>query len=427
METFRQCSNVFAKEDYLWFVSFGLFYISCFFILLWNDSTNLIPLGGLLVLSSITTLFRCRKIPLLLLLFAIIAYINISSAVLDYFLQGSLMNKYQTYLRLSDSGLTNAKMFLLNFDIVSIMITPSFLKKAAIKSNIYFYQEKKNLLIAYSLLISCVIITLTQFNGNAGEGYVSNNSVLYEYVVIFMIVGLNYIGNDKLLKKLYIGCGLLYVFIGVIGGDRSSAFMALIVFAVYFFSDKITIKAMLFLSFMGILSSNIIGILRNSWMSLESLFNVLKERSFLFFFSDTVSASFYSGITIIEYSKFTDNKLSIFQWIESLFVGVTQNTNIVHLASRMNYNGGGGLFHSCLGYLGGYTGVICGAILLGASIQLFFSNNRVWNKISQIAFLALVFRWYLYTPVSFYRTILINLNLIFLFFLCVDKLTAKRR
>ena len=418
-----------SKESYKfqidtsWTITFIILLLSIFFIVGWTSCENIVPFGILLVIISILQIYRTKDVPQLLLLFSVIGYINVSTAVLDYFTMGIYSKYYQFALRHSESGLMYAKMFLLNTAVISIMITPRFLNEAKIYANDKLQARKNNPLISYGLLFAALLIALTQFSGNAGiGGYVSNSNALYEYVVIFLIMGMYFAGERKELKLLYVIIGILYVIKGLLGGDRSSAFMAILVYVIYFFSHKMKIGRILTYSFAGILVANIVGVLRNSLHTLNELAQVLVKRSLLFFFSDTVSASFYAGITVVEYGLLGNSSFSLLmKWIKSLFFGASTETNIVRLASRINVNGGGGLYPSYFGFFGGYFGVIIGAIILGFIIRIMFVGDSDWKRVSKIVIIAMVFRWYLYTPVSLFRTILINFNIIFLVCYMADK------
>ncbi|MBO4562351.1 MAG: hypothetical protein J5772_01925 [Clostridia bacterium] len=408
------------RADGLWILTLFVFLTGVYYITAWQTTKNLVPPGILLILSSLVTIIRCRKVPTLLLLFSVIGYINISSAALDYFAKGSFSNDYQIALRNSASGLAYAKMFLLNMLIVSVMLTPRFLRKAESDIDEKMRFRRDNSVLAFLFLALALFVCITQFTGGAGTGgYVSNNNPLYEYAILFFAVGILFTGESRTFKWLYFAVGGIYIIKSLIGGDRSSAFMAVLVFVVYYFYEKIKTSKMLVYSLAGVIVANIIAEIRNAALSVDGLFKTLIDRSLLFFFSDTVSASFYSGITIIEFVNCYEGDRTelFFKWLLSLVTGTTKETNIIALASKYNVNGGGGLYPAYFGFFGGMAGVIAGAVILGLIIRFVFSGSGSWKRVTQVVMIAMVFRWYLYSSVTLFRTIAVNFNIIY--FVCI--------
>ncbi|MBO4848117.1 MAG: hypothetical protein J5586_03090 [Clostridia bacterium] len=405
------------RADGLWILTLFVFLIGVYYIVAWENVKSFVPLGIILAFSSLLTIIRCRKIPTLLLLFSVIGYINISSAALDYFAMGSFSNNYQQALRLSESGLGYAKMFLLNTLVVSLFLTPRFLERAESGIDEKLRYKRDNSVLAILFLALTLFVCITQFNGGAGSGgYVSNNNPLYEYAILFFALGILFTGDSRTFKTLYFISGGVYILKSMIGGDRSSAFMAVLVFVVYYFYSRIKTSRMLVYSLAGVVVANIIAEVRNAAMSVNGLFKTLLQRSLLFFFSDTVSASFYSGVTIIEFTNCYEGSRSelFLKWVGSLFVGVSRETNIVALASKYNVNGGGGLYPAYFGFFGGFLGVIAGAVILGFIIRFVFAGGGGWRRVTQVIMIAMVFRWYLYSSVTLFRTILLNFNILYL-------------
>ena len=97
------CENIYFKQ--------GEKVMKRIIAIVYNEITYYRIFGFFLILCSLSTVYRCRHQKRILLLFAIIAYINICVAVLDMFLMGEMSNEYQYSLRHSEAGLMYAKLY----------------------------------------------------------------------------------------------------------------------------------------------------------------------------------------------------------------------------------------------------------------------------------------------------------------------------
>lgn len=405
--------KIYLSKAYACSISISVFSIlSC---CLWDNYNNYRWFGIMLILASVNLIYRCRKCEKLLLLTSIMGYINISIAVVDMFMMGEILANYQYVLRHDWAGLTFAKMFILFFSIFNLCITDKFINESTEKlKNTKGLQKKYDPLICIFVIIISIIIILFEFNGSTGtSGYVSNSSALYEYVILFAIIGFAYVGNNQLLQFALLGVCIVYILQGVLGGDRSSAFMMILLLAIVYFIHTIKIHKIILYFIGGITLANIIAVMRGiQYVSVKDVITSIFSRGALVFFSDTVSYSYYTGITIIEYLNDSSSKVYLaLNWIASFFIGSHSEVNLTSLARGMNINGGGGTYPSFFYVLGGWGGVAFSAILLAYVIKKIFTKKTIYYTMFQVAIICLVFRWYLYSPTSIYRTIFINFSL----------------
>ena len=414
------------KISFSYLYSIALALVVLIITILWIDTTNYRFLGVPLILCSVNTVYRCRHTKKMLLLFSIIAYINICVAVLDMFLMGAMSNYYQHALRFSSAGLTYAKMYLSMASLMDLFITDRFIERCC-HSDIVERDNRYNPIISICAMVISLIITLTGFKGSGSGIYVSNQNAFYEYVILFIVVGFTYAGNNKSLKVLLVATGGLYTIQGLIGGDRSSAFMMVLVLYMVLFIKKIKIMKAVGYSICGIILANTVSVLRHASLNIHELWQVLISKGVLFFFSDTVSASFYTGVTIVEYANGNNDRFGSFLiWIKELFIGGSSKTNITRLASAQNYNGGGGMYPSYFYFFGGIIGVIISTAILMYLLKRFMSVDSKIHQLYTTTIVALVFRWYLYTPNSLYRTIFVNFSVIVIFCFIFDAIIRKK-
>ena len=109
-----------------------------------------------------------------------------------------------------------------------------------------------------------------------------------------------------------------------------------------------------------------------------------------------------------------------------MFLGIDNTTNITRLAALNSYNGGGGMYPAFFYFFAGYVGVIAAVVILGYIIRFAFKSSNGWHKMYQAALIVYSFRWYLYSPVSLYRTIMVNFTLLVLLAYVANKYVRKR-
>ena len=372
--------------------------------------------GLIIILHSIHLIYKSRGNKWFLVLSSVISYINVSVAVLDCIMQGRMAKEYQNALRMSSSGLCYIKCYLIVVLVLDIILSSNTINKMPNAANEKERIIRYNPLIATGCALVSGILTVTQFGGSISDSYHSNQNALYEYVPMIMILGLHYSNNQKVYNQIYGVIGLFYIITSLAGGDRSSAFMMLLMLTIWFWGKLFSVGKMLLLSLAGIILSNIIAIIRtNSNMISDGLFNSLLSKGVLFFCSDTVSYSFYAGVTVVAYSNiYSGNMFDLtFRWVTSLVFGMTDSTNIIRMAQSYYPSGGGGMYPAYFYFMGGYVGVIVSSILLSLIIKKVFLYYNEYSQLFQIALITYTFRWYLYSPFTLYRTLLINFTILY--------------
>lgn len=408
------------------------------------DNADYLPLVGMLIIAvNIRMVYIFRKASRLLLLIVIIFYINITIGVFDCILIPKglfFINEAQMALRLSEDGVIYSKCIML-FSAVFLLFLggdKKYTESTVQKGFRYSYNElpleirdairdRQNPLISYGLLAVSMFVTFTMFSGSASSGYVAAGSAVYEYCVFILILSWYYrdkTGKGRVVYNILFGvCCSVYIIQGLIGGDRSSSFLLMIVIFAYF-ARNINLKNTLLLVVLGIPFANLIAIYRNNaGNSFSQLISALISKGVAIFFSDTTSFSYYAGVTVVSFADkgYTGSKLvCFFRWVLSLIIGEDSeltginNVNITTMAAKFEHNGGGGIFPSTFYFFGGYIGVILSAIVLALIIRFFFAGKKPYHIITQYALIALSFRYYLYTSVPLFRGCLIILGLMYL-------------
>ncbi len=398
-----------------------------------NPTENQVLIGVLISVTSILLAFRARRATILFLLLSILAYINLSIAVMDCIYGADMFPAYQRALRHSMYNEIYAKCILLTITIVSLILTPKAIEKA-ISININSFKRKSNSIISY-VGIACIIYALIfgYVRIDAGSGYVSNAKPLYEYaILVFLMVW--YYAKDKGLINYFLLplFATVYIIQGLYYGDRSSALVLMVLIAMLYMT-KLSVSRMLAFGLAGVILSNTIGILRSNDLGFGGLVRQFNDLGHLVLFSDTASYSYYAGITIVASRlSLPENPIYYLQkFILGIFLGsstsLTNEANITVVVRQVYFNGGGGLYPSYFYFWGEYWGLIIGAIILGLVLYKAFTTNSAYFILMQLYLTTMCFRWYLYTPMTFFRTSIAVFTLIYGLCLLADRLTPKRK
>lgn len=396
-------------------------------------SRNQIMLGWLIILTSIIFLIRVKRTRTLLFLVSIITYINISIAVIDCFYGGEMLSAYQWELRHSQYNQSYAKSILLNITIISLIMTPSAVKKA-IETNyaIEHIERKNNLAITWVGMAFIVYALIFGYERTQSSIYVSNAKPLYEYAIMVFVMVWYYSKGSKTTNVMLKVFVLIYIIQGLYYGDRSSALVMMVLIGMVYINRASVLK-MTFLGVLGIVFANIVAICRDlSNAGIRDIVESLVNRGALLLFSDTASYSYYAGITIVA-SRLSLPQQPIYylyKFIGAVFLGssITSlgDADITVVVRQVNYNAGGGLYPSYFYFWGEYIGIIVGAIILGFIIKRVFTKKSTYSVIMQFFLTVMCFRWYLYTPMTLYRTSLLVFSTLYLLCYVFNKITSKK-
>ncbi|GLX67374.1 hypothetical protein [Paenibacillus glycanilyticus] len=400
-----------------------------------KDDLKLLPLiGRVMIVITIYMLFKFKGNKKLLFLFAILGFINISIGVSDLINNGAYVANWQLSLRHSEYNIVTAKSILLFMSVLNMMLGYSWLKNRAVNILSNDIQILNNPIISYVGTAALFIILLTGYSSelltSSGE-YVSNNNPIYEYAIVIYVVVWFFSGSSKIIKILLFTYSGVYSLYSLYFGDRSAAFLMLLLLFVLNFERKISVIKLFVLSVSAIFLANFIAIIRSGIdMDLSTIITNAQERGL---YSDTVSYSYYTGITVTALHYIDHESLTYFLgYLKSLFLG----TNSSEYGSLANYvsdnygrlfNRGGGLFFTSFYAWFGYIGIISGAVLLGCIIRMVFSKSGKISNLYQILIVAFSVRWYLYNPTVLFRSVFVIATLVIILCLIFDTVIKKEK
>ena len=359
------------------------------------------------IIFNMITVFKVRKNWLLLIIFGFIFYSNISIVLANYF--GYANNIFTSFSNDMSSVLGINLLFFTSVCLYCVL--PNHIIKNNTLS-IYSTSKKSDLIF---LLIIIVLIFIF-FNGftKPSIGGRGATSTLYEYSIVFFIIGYAY-GEEKY-KKIIISLILfLYVIQDMIYGGRGSALQLILIFFIVICSNKIDYKKAIPIIFIGMIIFTGIGNYRASFdFSINQIckvFNSLLETGFV---NDTSYSAYYTSLTFLKVKEFVGVQTQLyllFQFILYIFLGskiVDSNLAVYTRQYYVHYYGG--VLPLYMYFYLGILGIMFIVLYLKFWIKKMNESSKKVSHLQRclcIYISACVPRWYLYSPSSLFRGVLI--------------------
>ena len=292
------------------------------------------------IIFNMITVFKVRKNWLLLIIFGFIFYSNISIVLANYF--GYANNIFTSFSNDMSSVLGINLLFFTSVCLYCVL--PNHI----IKNNTLsiYSTSKKSDLIFLLIIIVLIFIFFNGFTKPSIAGGRGATSTLYEYSIVFFIIGYAY-GEEKY-KKIIISLILfLYVIQDMIYGGRGSALQLILIFFIVICSNKIDYKKAIPIIFIGMIIFTGIGNYRASFdFSINQIckvFNSLLETGFV---NDTSYSAYYTSLTFLKVKEFVGVQTQLyllFQFILYIFLGskiVDSNLAVYTRQYYVHYYGG---------------------------------------------------------------------------------------
>lgn len=404
--------------------------IWCAVVILDNSQYSLKYLGILLIIISVYLVYKVRFNSELLILFGLIAYINFSVALGDLLQIGQVLGEsslsWQMEVRLSKYNVLGAKSLLLVMSILNLFVNRIYLSRLKPKASSPL-KKKDNKYIFFVGYFVLLVFWLFGYSDSMGDTYHSNTRTIYEYSILIFLVVWFYSGSSKIKKYLLYSFAVIYILQALVRGDRSSAFpmvLALVLIQNY----KINLRTLILLALSGILASNIISAYRIAFSISELKAIFFDKYGMTAFLSDTVSQSYYTGISILNTRDLIPSTMGYFiDFLGGIILGGSfNNADVGAISYNYLLNKGGGFFFSWFYFWFGFLGVIMAGFVLGYLIKLFFRSENDYIKLYKICLIVMAFRWYLYTPFVLFRSVLFIFTILLLLSYIAEKLTSKK-
>lgn len=411
-----------SPVDYV-ILALGLFY------LIFSPTTLLtMPItGGLLIVLSIYMCVKTRNNKILLIMMGMIALVNISLGYTDCILMGVNVANWQSIgLRTSAMNPVCAKSILLSMVILNIFIDKSITR---LNRDVGENRKTNSLISGVGILILILILSYAYVTMGGSRGsYTSVSNPIYEYSLMIMCFVWFYSKGNKIVDYFIWIYVILFSlkFLGM--GDRSSVSIMIVLITIFYFYRFINIRNLLIVVLTGIPVANLFGIVRN--IASYSFSSAITEAFKKGFYLDTVSYAYYSSIAVTSLYERVSTKWTMILGFIKRCIGINGEFGSLTEYARNNYsdlmNYDGGIYGAYFYAFGGYIGVIVSSILLGLIIRKIMLLRDQKYVPYQVLLAIYAFRWYLYNPITLFRSVIIFGTLLILICKFIDQLSQKR-
>lgn len=380
------------------------------------DITSNRVAGLLVLIISGYMAFSYRNNLTLFTIYFAILYFNYSIVVPVYF---SSKNIFIFHL-IKDDNIRGIAIYCI---LVFMIFIALFQRKSSetvvtnTKDNFYLSNNPLNFLncmIVIVILLGILFIDLRGYSIGA----------VFEYSIILFILGYYYSGENKSIKILLTLILIIFSLLSFLNGNRVAVLQMLIAFFLIFFNNKLTYKSVLLFATLGILFMTFLGLYGDGiplhQLSFKNVLNIFGDR---FFALDTSYSAFFTSLTFVMVKEFVSFSTEIVLFVKfmlsMIFGGSIVEDSSLPLFTRnymIHYNGGvlPIYFYFYLGWLG---------MLIPAGLLNFFTKQvkkmsgetKDHVKLVVLYIASTVPRWYLYSPSSLVRGVMIFYVAYFIF------------
>lgn len=376
-----------------------------------KEFNNIVAL--LVMLICVWNAWKTRKKVIEFLLHFQLLYYNYSVIFSRYL---HVVNEFDSfYVNADDRTYGLGILFLLIFEICMMMFINNNSENEESDLEDILYCQNSNVILSLALLGLILLIGVFGFDWSSfgKRGAVSS---VYEYSGMLFIFGLHFLRgkNHRFVRILYSVLLVLFSIQGLIFGERVATLQFIMIWVIFFIGNKLNALNVILGSITGIILMSVVGAFRSTY-SLEG-FNIarvitsISNRMFTF---DGADLGYYCSLTFIMVA----NKVTIgtrldmlWKMIQSIILGESPSSNLSYFTRDYYAHWYGGFFPLAFYFYLGRVGVVLASFGTSRFVNNLFKNIRVHKKMRGILGVYLVTiaaRWYMYTPVSLFRPILL--------------------
>lgn len=301
---------------------------------------------------------------------------------------------------------------LLGFTVMNYIFAPSVADKNQEKPITSEGRYNPIIIIGFLALLS--LIWFFGFTRPTAVGGRGTPTAIYEYSIVFIIIGFYYTGNKIWAKICITFAAIMFAMQNFIYGGRITGVQLILCIVMCLFIDKISVRKVVIAATVGLPVMTGIGSDRGSFaLTLASFTNSVQNIFGGKLTLDTAYSAYYTSLTFLkakEYTEFGRRMYMFKQFLLSLILGgsvIDSNLPDYTRTTFMHYWGGVTPYYAYF-YLG-----IVGVFLI--SLYIGFLKKQIRDKDTKSDFIrcmsiyvvATTFRWYLYAPTQILRGILL--------------------
>ncbi|AZR73926.1 hypothetical protein BBF96_11305 [Anoxybacter fermentans] len=376
-----------------------------------SQNSSQIIAWSVLVLS-VYLVIHVRKNINLFVLYSILAYFNYSIIMPNYI--NKLSSSYFTSFSndpVSHIGVNILFLFLLSL----IIFMPTHIKPLFIKENMFINKNPHNVhLLTLGIGLILLYILIFQFDRPDVLGVRGRPSPLYEYSLIFFIVGFYFTAKNKYSKMILSIILVLFALQNFFFGGRIIGLQLILLYFIMFYAYKTKISRLIPFVLVGFIMMSLIGQERTMLnLSIDAIKGVINNIQTRMFALDTSYSAYFTSLTFLKVEEMLsiNQRLDLFKqfFLSIFFGGRIQNSSlpIYTLKFYHHYNGGVLPYHFQF-YLG-WAGVVVSALIITIYTKIINSLNFDtvgFKKCLSVYVISSVFRWYLYSPIIILRGVI---------------------
>ncbi|MEK3885271.1 hypothetical protein [Paenibacillus sp. PL2-23] len=377
----------------------------------------------LTLLFSLLLCFKVRKNIPLFIITLFILYCNYSIVLGEYLIGGNLGTPMNQTKTTEIYGLS-INIMLLFTSILSVFIVGR--KRELINFEIKKYN---NILLFYFIIFVLILVLLFGVNRGNYTSYEVSITPIYEYSTLLLLLSYSVSGGLKLRKTIITVLCVLFIIQDFYYGGRITSLQIIIFLLITIFLRKLTIKKVIMGAGIGIFINTIVHVYRQNYsfksIDIINIFDSLLNSYFVF---NTPVFAYYSTSTHIATSQIIERNEkteSLLQFVKFIFLGSERNIGDVTYYSDLYFsNIGGGLIPSHFYFWLDWAGVVLATLILLYILSNIGGFRKEFNRIATVCFIYSVPRWYLYTPLSLFRPILL-LFVSYIILIVINKIMSK--
>lgn len=358
---------------------------------------------------------------LLLLVAIVLLYLTYSVVVVNYAFPLTT-TIYTTYRGTVEAG--TALSSLLLFLSCVLLFSPSKVEQFGKGSELLGNQTWNTPFVVVLCIVLALILVFGFSRPDAVGGDRGSPSAMYEYSMIFFLLGFYFAGDRRGLRLTL--CVLLGLFAlqNIIYGGRVTALQLILVFFFTCMSKKVSFGQFMTLVVSGLLLLTFLGSVRTGLASagVDDAGTALSESLSRGFAWDTAYSSWHTSITFVLYGDLispSEHLVLFWQWVQTLlFGGSVPMSNLATITQPYFWHQFGGVLPVFFQFYLGPLGVVLIAVYVSAIFRLVNSVCAGFRedtggvlaptlRICAVYVSVSCFRWILYSPSQITRGLLL--------------------
>lgn len=377
-----------------------------------NNASSAALAAAASILVSLYLLVSARANKGLLIVFGYLFLSVYSSCIVNYFGM-EIFSPYQQWVGtpISFISINVLLLFLICIAVVFPLKTPGYPTRRLVQDD----RSSNGVVVA----ICAVSFLLCGVFGVGSASATSDRygiTPIYEYSMVFLIVGLYFGGNRKDSVVVFTILSIIRIVIDFAIGSRVTSAAILSIWYLMVFAPRVKARHAVPLLAVVFIAMLTVGELRGSGFTISAVIDGIADYFQAGYAWDGAYAAYHTSESMVAYRELAISDPTVFDfgnYLVSLVTGVSGgHVELQREMSPLFWNMGGGYLPFFFYYYSGYTGVAAASLLVGVLLRSFAlcSENERDSDIGRFVFVwvcATSFRWLSYSVSPLVRGLLL--------------------